>query len=100
MCTPRSSIHPLCCPCTLTPLHPLNPHPSTPAPTPHPYTQRGQGVDVNHRLSLELFRRAAELGDAAAQGSMAMRMAVGLHYTGTFEGASIRQFGPVSRRSK
>jgi TPR repeat protein len=57
--------------------------------------QRGSGVDVNHQLSLELFRRAAELGDPQAQGMMGMRMAMGLHHYGSFEGASIRQFGPV-----
>lgn len=57
--------------------------------------QRGKGVDVNLRLSLELFRRAAELGDAEAQGAMAMRMAFGLHHPNSFEGASIRHFGKV-----
>lgn len=55
--------------------------------------QRGKGVDVNHKLSLELFRRAAELGDAEAQGAMAMRMAFGLHHSNSFEGSSIRHFG-------
>ncbi|KAF6264686.1 hypothetical protein COO60DRAFT_1634287 [Scenedesmus sp. NREL 46B-D3] len=55
--------------------------------------QRGKGVDVNHKLSLELFRRAAELGDAEAQGVMAMRMAFGLHHSNSFEGSSIRHFG-------
>lgn len=60
--------------------------------------QRGSGVDVNHQLSLELFRRAAELGDPQAQGMMGMRMAMGLHHYGSFEGASIRQFGPVRGR--
>jgi TPR repeat protein len=57
--------------------------------------QRGKGVDVNHKLSLELFRRAAELGDAEAQGAMAMRMAFGLHHSNSFEGSSIRHFGRV-----
>lgn len=58
--------------------------------------QRGRAVEVNHKLSLELFRRAAELGDPQAQGMMGMRMAVGLHHYHSFKGASIRQFGPVS----
>lgn len=58
--------------------------------------QRGQGVEVNHKLSLELFRRAAELGDPEAQGMMGARMAVGLHHYNSFDGASIRHFGPVS----
>jgi len=58
--------------------------------------QRGRAVEVNHKLSLELFRRAAELGDPQGQGMMGMRMAVGLHHYHSFEGASIRQFGPVS----
>lgn len=57
--------------------------------------QKGSGVDVNHKLSVELFRRAAELGDPEAQGMMGMRMAVGLHHFGSFEGASIRMFVPV-----
>jgi hypothetical protein len=50
---------------------------------------------VNHKLALELFRRAADLGDPQAQGMMGMRMAVGLHHYGSFEGASIRMFVPV-----
>lgn len=58
--------------------------------------QHGKGVDANHKLSLELFRRAAELGDAQAQGAIAMRMAFGLHPGNSFEGASIRHFGRVS----
>jgi hypothetical protein len=57
--------------------------------------QRGVGVEVSHRLSLELFRRAAELGDPQAHGAMGMRMAWGLHHPYSFEGASIRLFGPV-----
>lgn len=57
--------------------------------------QRGSDVDVNHKLSLELFRRAADLGDPEAQGMMGMRMAVGLHHYGSFEGSSIRMFVPV-----
>lgn len=57
--------------------------------------QRGKGVEVNQRLSLELFRRASELGDAEAQGATAMRMAFGLQYTNSFEGASLRHFGRV-----
>jgi TPR repeat protein len=59
------------------------------------FLQRGKGVDVNHKLSLELFRRAAELGDAEAQGAMAMRMAFGLHHSNSFEGSSVRHFGRV-----
>lgn len=50
---------------------------------------------MNHKLALELFRRAADLGDPQAQGVMGMRMAVGLHHYGSFEGASIRMFVPV-----
>jgi TPR repeat protein len=57
--------------------------------------QRGVGVEVNHKLSLELFRRASQLGDAEAQGALAWRTAVGLHHPYSFEGASIRHFGPV-----
>lgn len=57
--------------------------------------QRGSGVEVNHKLALELFRRAADLGDPQAQGMVGMRMAVGLHHYGSFEGASIRMFVPV-----
>jgi hypothetical protein len=63
-----------------------------------PVLQRGSGVEVNHQLALELFRRAADLGDPQAQGMMGMRMAVGLHHYGSFEGASIRMFVPVRCR--
>lgn len=62
------------------------------------FLQRGSGVEVNHQLALELFRRAADLGDPQAQGMMGMRMAVGLHHYGSFEGASIRMFVPVRHR--
>lgn len=62
------------------------------------FLQRGSGVEVNHQLALELFRRAADLGDPQAQGVMGMRMAVGLHHYGSFEGASIRMFVPVCHR--
>jgi hypothetical protein len=54
-------------------------------------------VEVNHQLSLELLRRAADLGDPQAQGMMGMRAAVGLSHLGSFEGASIRHFGLVRR---
>jgi hypothetical protein len=54
---------------------------------------------VNHKLSLELFRRAAELGDPEAQGALAMRMAFGLHHSNSFEGSSVRHFGRVRSRT-
>lgn len=64
------------------------------------FLQRGSGVEVNHQLALELFRRAADFGDPQAQGMMGMRMAVGLHHYGSFEGASIRMFVPVRHRGQ
>lgn len=57
--------------------------------------QRGKGVEVNYRLSLEFYRRAADLGDPEAQGAMAMRVAYGLHHPNSFDGASLRHFGRV-----
>lgn len=62
--------------------------------------QSGKGVDVNHRLSLELFRRAAELGDPEAQGQLGMRFAVGLQHHESVEGSSIQQFAKVPAQAQ
>lgn len=70
--------------------NPLIPRPHFCAPL-----QLGAGVAADQRLSLELYRRAAELGDAEAQGKMGMRYALGLHNTSSFEGAAIKRFGQV-----
>lgn len=57
-------------------------------------------MDVDHRLSLELFKKAAELGDAEAHGQMGLRYAMGLARPECMEGASIRHFDQVRARRR
>ncbi len=59
------------------------------------FFQLGKGVEANQQLSLELYRRAAELGDPEAQGQMGVRHAFGLQHAQSVDGAAIREFGQV-----
>ncbi|KAL6764024.1 hypothetical protein V8C86DRAFT_2480771 [Haematococcus lacustris] len=53
----------------------------------------GWGCQQDAQLALELFRRAAALGEPEAQGQMAMRYALGLQYQDSWDEAGIVQFG-------
>jgi TPR repeat protein len=55
----------------------------------------GRGVDANHRLSLALFKRAADLGDPEAHGQMGLRYATGLAGPESVEGGAIKHFDAV-----
>ena len=57
--------------------------------------QDGWGCVPNYRLSLELFRKAADLGDPEAQGQMGLRYALGLHQQSAWDAHGIHQFGEV-----
>lgn len=54
----------------------------------------GLRSEPHHRLSLELLRCASDLGDAEAQGQMALRYSLGLHLPSSWsqDGRSIAKF--------
>lgn len=66
--------------------------PSVESHAPH---QMGKGTETDHRLSLELFSRAAGLGDPEAHGQMGLRYAVGLAHPNNVQGAAIKRFDEV-----
>lgn len=49
----------------------------------------------NARLALELFREAAALGDAEAQGEMGVRYSMGLQHPSAWDHKGIVGFGEV-----
>ncbi|KIY99497.1 hypothetical protein MNEG_8460 [Monoraphidium neglectum] len=58
--------------------------------------QMGRGVEPDHRLSLELFKKAADLGDPEAHGQMGLRHSVGLARPENLQGSSILRFDEAS----
>mmetsp|Transcript_12326 Transcript_12326/g.26616 ORF Transcript_12326/g.26616 Transcript_12326/m.26616 type:complete len:777 (-) Transcript_12326:145-2475(-) len=59
----------------------------------------GFGVEQHHVLSLELFRRASNLGDPEAQGQMGMRYALGLQEASSWDESGIKSFGQPDEES-
>jgi TPR repeat protein len=60
----------------------------------------GRGVEPDHRLSLELFKKAADLGDPEAHGQMGLRHSVGLARPENLQGSSILRFDEASVLSR
>lgn len=69
--------------------------PRTHSPVWAAVVQDGQGVKLDFRLALQLFRQAAELGDPEAQGHMAFRYSLGIDELRCWSQDSIVSFGQV-----